>query len=91
MGAQGRQPKPTIINWDNASKPENCASLSISQDTAEHNRRELLAFCQKYFRFTDFQHNKGTWTIAALELMTKLKIVAHRQGCVVSESQEIAK
>jgi len=38
MGAQGRQPKLTITNWDNAIK--NCAS--ILQDTAEHNRRERV-------------------------------------------------
>jgi len=31
-----------MMNWGNASKT--CAS--IPQDTAEHNRRELVAFCQ---------------------------------------------
>ena len=66
--AQGRRPEPTMTNWGNASKT--CAS--IPQDTAEHNRRELVAFCQGCWHFTDFRHNKGT--IAALELMTKLKI-----------------
>ena len=45
-------------------------------DTAEHNRRELVAFCQGCWHFTDFRHNKGT--IAALELMTKLKIDVHQ-------------
>jgi len=61
-----------MTNWGNASKT--CAS--IPQDTAEHNRRELVAFCQGCWHFTDFRHNKGT--VAALELMTKLKIDAHR-------------
>ena len=43
---------------------------------SEHNIRELVAFYQGCWHFKDFQHNKGT--IAALELMTKLKIDAHR-------------
>jgi len=78
--------------WGNASKT--CAS--IPQDTAEHNRRELVAFCQGCWHFTDFRHNKGT--IAALRLMNKLKIDAHRtasgtQGRLhgALTSQEIAK
>jgi len=70
--AQGRRPKPMIMNWGNVSKT--CAS--IPQDKAEHNRRELVAFCQGCWHFADFRHNKGT--IAALEMMTKLKIDAHR-------------
>ena len=70
--AQGRRLEPTMTNWGNTSKT--CAS--IPQDTAEHNRRELVAFCQGCWHFTDFRYNKGT--IAALELMTKLKIDAHR-------------
>ena len=70
--AQGRRFEPTMTNWGNASKT--CAS--ILQDTAEHNRRELVAFCQGCWHFTDFRHNKGT--IAALERMTKLKIDAYR-------------
>jgi len=63
---------------------------------AEHNRRELVAFCQGCWHFTDFRHNKGT--IAALEMMTKLKIDAHRTGSGTQgrlhgalTSQEIAK
>jgi len=44
---------------------------SIPQDTAQHNRQQQVTFCQGCWRFTDFQHNKGT--IAALELMTKPK------------------
>ena len=90
--AQGRRPEPTMTNWGNASKT--CAS--ISQDTAGHNRRELVAFCQGCWHFTDFWHNEGT--ISALELMTKLRIDAHRtasgtQGrlCGALTSQEIAK
>jgi len=79
-----------MTNWGNASKT--CAS--IPQDAAEHNRRELVAFCQGCWHFTDFRHNKGT--IAALELMTKLKIDAHRttsgtQGRLRGALQEIAK
>ena len=81
-----------MTNWGNASKT--CAS--IPQDTAEHNRRELVAFCQGCWHFTDFRHNKRT--IVALELMTKLKIYAHRtasgtQGRLrgALTSQEIAK
>jgi hypothetical protein len=61
-----------MTNWGNASK----ACASIPQDTAEHYRRELVAFCQGCWHFTDFQHNKET--IAALELITKLKIIAYR-------------
>jgi len=90
--AQGQRPEPTMTNWGNASKT--CAS--IPQDTAEHNRRELVAFCQGCWHFTDFQHNKGT--IAALELMTKIKIDAHRTASGMQgrlrgalTSQEIAK
>ena len=83
-----------MTNWGNASKT--CAS--IPQDTAEHNRRELVAFCQGCWHFTHFRHNKGT--IAALELMTKLKIDAHSLRTVSGTqgrlrgsltSQEIAK
>jgi len=81
-----------MTNWGNASKT--CAS--IPQDTADHNRRELVAFCQGCWHFTEIWHNKRT--IAALELMTKLKIDAHRtasgtQGRLrgAHTSQEIAK
>ena len=83
-----------MTNWGNASKT--CAS--IPQDTAEHNRRELVAFCQGCWHFTYFRHNKGTMT--ALELMTnlRLKIDAHRSAsvsqcrlCNALTTQEIAK
>ena len=90
--AQGRWPEPTMTNWGNANKT--CAS--IPQDTAEHYRRELVAFCQGCWHFTDFWHNKGTK--AALELMTKLEIDAHRTASCTQgrlrgalTSQEIAK
>jgi len=43
VGAQRRRPEPTMTNWGNASKT--CAS--ILQNTAEHNRQELVAFCQR--------------------------------------------
>jgi len=81
-----------MTNWGNESNT--CAS--ILQDTAEHNRRELVTFCQGCWHFTDFRHNKGT--IAALELMIKLNIDAHStasgtQGRLrgALNSQEIAK
>jgi len=81
-----------MTNWGNANKT--CAS--IPQDTAEHYRRELVAFCQGCWHFTDFWHNKGTK--AALELMTKLEIDAHRTASCTQgrlrgalTSQEIAK
>ena len=82
-------PEPTMTNWGNARNT--CAS--IPRDTAEHNRRELVVFCQGCWHFTDFQHNKGT--VAALELMTRLKIDAYEttsgtQGRSLT-SQEIAK
>jgi len=57
-----------MTNRGNASK----TCTNIPQDTAEHNRRELVAFCQGCWHFTDFRHNKGT--IAALELMTNLRL-----------------
>jgi len=81
-----------MTNWGNASKT--CAS--IPHDTAKPNRRELVAYCQGCWYLTDFWHKKGI--IAALELMTKLKIDAHRtasctqgrlRGALTSE--EIAK
>ena len=81
-----------MINWGNASKT--CAS--IPQDTAEHNRRELVAFCQGCWHFTDFRLNKGTITVQ--DLMIKLKVDACRtasgtQGKLrgALTSQEIAK
>jgi len=72
VGAQGQRPEPTITNWSNASK----TCTNILQDTAGHNRRELVAFCQGCWYFTDSGTTKGT--MAALELMTKLKVDAHR-------------
>jgi len=92
LRTQGLQPEPTMTKWGIASKT--CAS--ILQDSADHNRRELVAFYQGCWYFTDFWHNKGT--IAALELMTKLKIDAYRtangtQGRLrgALTSQEIAR
>jgi len=81
-----------MTNWVNVIK----TCTSIPQDTAEHNRRELVAFCQGCWHFTDFQHNNET--IEALELMTKLNIDACRtangtQGrlCGALASQKVAK
>jgi len=39
----------------NASKTR----ASLSQATVEQNRRELVAFCQQCWQFTNFRHNKG--------------------------------
>jgi len=61
-----------MTNWGNASK----TCTSILQDIAVRNRRELVVFCPGCWHLTDFRHNKGT--LAALELMTKLKIDAYR-------------
>jgi len=72
MSTQGRRPEPTRINWGYASK--DCAS--IPQDTAEHNRQELVVFCQGCWRVTDFQHHGGT--TASFDLMIKLKLDACR-------------
>ena len=40
--AQRRRPEPTMTNWGNASKTWS----GIPHDTAEHNKRKLVAFCQ---------------------------------------------
>jgi len=60
VGAPGWWPEPTMTNWGNTSK--NCAS--IPQDTAKHNRQELVAFCQlqcqECWYFTYFNHNSST-------------------------------
>jgi len=81
-----------MTNWANASK----TCTSIPHDTAEHNKRELVACCQGCWRFIDFRHNKRT--IAALGLVNKLKIDLCRttngtQGRLrgALTSQEIAK
>jgi len=80
-----------MTNWVNVIK----TCTSIPQDTAEH-KRELVAFCQGCWYFTDFQHNNET--ITALELMTKLNVDACRtangtQGRLrgALASQEVAK
>ena len=46
VGARKRRSEPTMTSWGNASKT--CAS--IPQDTADHNRRESVAFCQGCWR-----------------------------------------
>jgi len=51
--------------------------VQVSRRTqTSYNRRRLDAFYQGCWHFNDFRHNKGT--IAALELMTKLKIEAYK-------------
>ena len=81
-----------MTDWGIVSKTR----ASIQQDTAEYNRRDLVAFCQGCWHFTDLRHNKEI--IAALEIMTTPKIDAYRtasgtQGRLrgAFPSQEIAK
>jgi len=45
---------------------------SLPQVTVEQNRRELVAFCQQCWQFTNFRHNKGE--IGILPLMVRLLI-----------------
>ena len=52
----------------NASKTR----ASLPQATVEQNRRELVAFCQQCWQFTNFRHNNGE--IGILPLMVKLLI-----------------
>ena len=76
----------------NASKTR----ASLPQATVEQNRRELVAFCQQYWQFTNFRHNKGE--IGILPLMVKLltdtdRTAEHQPGRLRGEitSQEIKK
>ena len=69
---------------------------SRPQATIEQNRRELVAFCQQSWQFTNFRHNKGE--IAVLPLMVRLLIdtsrtAEHQPGRSRGEliSQEIKK
>ena len=52
----------------NASKTR----ASLPQATVEQNTRELVAFCQQFWQFTNFRHNKGE--IGILPLMVGLLI-----------------
>jgi len=56
----------------NASKTR----ASLPQATVEQNRRELVAFCQQCWQFTNFRHNKGE--IGILPLMVRLLIETYR-------------
>ena len=58
--------------WGNASKTRS----SLPHSTVEHNRRELVAFCQQCWQFTDFQHGKGA--IGKLQLFTDLATITRR-------------
>jgi len=49
---------------------------SLPQATVEQNRRELVAFCQQCWQFTNFRHNKGE--IGILPLMVRLLIYTYR-------------
>jgi len=76
----------------NASKTQ----ASLPQATVEQNRRELVAFCQQRWQFTNFMHTKGE--IRILSLMVRLPIdtymtAEHQPGCLRGEltNQEIKK
>jgi len=76
----------------NASKTR----ASLPQATVGQNRRELVAFCQQCWQFTNFRHNKGE--IGILPLMVRLLIdtyrtTEHQPGRLRGEltSQEIKK
>jgi len=76
----------------NASKTR----ASLPQATFEQNTRELVAFCQQRWQFTNFRHNKGE--IGILPLMVRLLIdtyrtAEHEPGRLRGEltSQEIKK
>jgi len=56
----------------NASKTR----ASLPQATVEQNRRELVAFCQQCWQFTNFRHNKDD--IGILSLMVRLLIETYR-------------
>jgi len=69
---------------------------SLPQATVEQKRRELVAFCQQCWQFTNFRHNKGK--IGILPLMVRLLIdtyrtAEHQPGRLRGEltSQEIKK
>jgi len=68
----------------------------LPQATVEQNRRELVAFCQQCWQFTNFRYNKGK--IGILPLMVRLQIdtdrtAEHQPGRLRGEltSQEIKK
>ena len=58
--------------WGNASKTRS----SLPQSTVEHDRRELVAFCQQCWQFTEFRHGKGA--IEQLHIFTDLGIICFR-------------
>jgi len=69
---------------------------SLPQATVEQNGRDLVAFCQQCWPFTNLRHNKGK--IGILPLMMRLLIATyrtpeHRSGRLRGElsSQEIKK
>jgi len=72
----------------------NKTRASLPQATVEQKRRELVAFCQQCWQFTNFRHNKGE--IGILLLMVKLLIgtygtAEHQPGRLSGEltSQEV--
>jgi len=56
----------------NASKTR----ANLSQATVEQNRRELVAFCQQCWQFTNFRHDKGE--IGILPVIMRLLIDTYR-------------
>ena len=78
--ARGRRPEHTITNRGNASKT--CASIPL--DTAEHNRRELVAFCQRCWHFTHFWHDKGTISSPEIAKYVEFVTAEANKGGVIS-------
>jgi len=79
-------------SWGNASKTR----ANLPEANVEQNRRDLVAFCQQCWQFTNFRHNKGE--IGILPLMVRLLIdiyrtAEHQPGRLRGEltSQEIKK
>jgi len=54
----------------------NKTRASLHQATVEQNRRELIAFCQRCWQFTNFRHNKSE--IGILPLMMRLPADTYR-------------
>ena len=69
---------------------------SLPQATVEQNRRELVAFCQQCWQFTNFRHNTGEIGILPLKVISLIDTYGtaeHQPGRLRGEltSQEIKK
>ena len=90
-------PGSQVPGVDSPCSPQSSKTqASLPQATVEQNRRELVAFYQQCWQFTNFRHNKGETGI--LPLMGKLLIdtyrtAEHQPGRLRGEltSQEIKK